>query len=328
MTIKVGVIGLGIGKVHLQNYSALPGVEIAAVADLNRRAAESIGARYGANAYTDPLELLAKEQLDAVSICTPPKAHRELVVAAAERGLHILCEKPMAPTVADCDAMIEATAKAGVTLMIGFKKRYAPAYAFLKDHEAEWGRPRVALARYQLGPVGKDWFWDESDGGGPLIENTAHCIDILCHLLGEPETVYAETSNFFTPQRAVDISEAVFTLRFANATAAVAAGAAGVWAYDASERLSFSYDDRIAEVFGRFDMPRTLRLMGRTESDITVKSWEDASGFSGQFAAFVECVAGRAQPRATGLDGRRALRVGLAIKASGRTGRPVAIDKE
>ena len=195
MPIRVGVIGLGIGKTHLQHYQGMPDVEIAAVADVDARAAAMLGTQYGATAYTDPSDLLRNEHLDTVSICTPPKYHAPLAIAAAERGIHVLCEKPMAPSIADCDAMIDAAAKAGVLLAIGFKKRYAPAYSYLKEREEEWGQPRIALCRYQLGPVGKAWFWDEADGGGPLIENTAHCLDVLRYLMGDVETVYAETSN-------------------------------------------------------------------------------------------------------------------------------------
>jgi len=332
MTMRVGVIGLaGVGKTHLQYFRALDGVEIPAVADVVGDVARTFAQKYGAKAYTDGVAMMDGEKLDAVTIGTPPKYHAALTIAAAQRGLHVLCEKPMAPTLADCDAMIEATRKAGVTLMIGFKKRYSPAYSFLKDKEAEWGQPRIALCRYQLGPVAKSWFWDEADGGGPLVENTAHCFDVLRYLMGEPKTVYAETSNHFTktgPGAAYDVAEAVFTIRFqSGATAAVAAGAAGVWAYDASERLSFSYDGAIAEVFGRFDRPATMRLMDRTATDVTVKSWfDDPSGFSGQFAAFVECVQGKATPRATGLDGMRALQLSLAVKQSGRTSKPVDIE--
>lgn len=324
MAIRVGVIGLGVGKVHLQHFQALDDVEIAAVADTDGELARSMGARYGAKPYTDPIDMMACEGLEAVSICTPPKHHAPLSVAATERGLHVLCEKPMAPTLSDCDVMIEAAKKAGVTLMLGFKKRYAPAYAFLKEMEAGWGPPRIALARFQLGPVDKDWFWDEADGGGPLVENACHCLDVLRYLFGDAQTVYAETTDFFNRRRQVDISEAVFTIRFqSGGTAAVAAGAGGVWGYDASERLSFSYDSHIVEVFGPFDQPATMRLMDRGATDIALKSWAEPSGFEEQFAAFSECVHGRADPRATGLDGKRALQLSLAVKESGRTRRPV-----
>jgi predicted dehydrogenase len=328
------VIGLGVGKTHLQHYQMLDGVEIAALADVNAQAAETLGAKYGAKPYTDAVAMMDGEKLDAVSICTPPKYHASLTVAAARHGLHVLCEKPMAPSLEDCDTMIEVTRKAGVTLMLGFKKRYSPAYSFLKDKEPEWGPPRIALCRYQLGPVAKGWFWDEADGGGPLVENTAHCFDVLRYLMGDAKTVYAETSNFFTksgPGAGADIAEAVFTIRFqSGATAAIAAGAAGVWSYDRSERLMLSYDPANVEVYGRFDRPAEMRIIDRATdravTTVTTKSWpDDPSGFTGQFAAFVECVQGKAAPRASGIDGRRTLQLSLAVKQSGRTGKPVEI---
>ena len=326
MTVRVGVIGLGIGRTHLVHLRALRDVEIVAVADVVGQVATDLGAHYGAKPYTDALAMLNAEKLDAVTICTPPKYHRELTLAAAERGMHILCEKPMAPSLADCDAMIEATSKAGVTLMIGFKKRYGPQFAYLKDKEAEWGQPRTILYRYQLGPVAKDWFWDEQDGGGPLVENTAHCFDMLRNLFGDAKTVYAETSNFFTKTHKVDIAEAVFTIRFkSGATAAVAAGAAGVWAYDESERLMISYDSANVELSGKFDAPRQMRIIGRKATDVVVKTFDNPDGFPFELAAFIDCVRGQATPRATGIDGKKALQLSLAVKESGRTGRPVQI---
>jgi predicted dehydrogenase len=75
-----------------------------------------------------------------------------------------------------------------------------------------------------------------------------------------------------------------------------------------------------------FDTPRTMRIMERAATDPFIKSWEDATGFGGEFAAFVECVQGKATPRATGIDGKRALQLGLAVKQSGRTGMPVEIE--
>jgi predicted dehydrogenase len=319
--VRVGIIGLGIGTRHITLFRPLDGVEVAAVADTNRKVAEKVAGEYGITPYGDALAMMDREKLDAVSICTPPRFHASLNLAAAQRGLHILCEKPMATTPAECDTMIEAVQKSRVTLMLGFKKRYAPAYAFLKEREAEWGAPRIASVRYQLGAVSKEWFWDESDGGGPLVENTAHMFDLLRYLFGDAEKVYAETSNFFSKRWPAAIAEAVFTIRFrSGATAGVAAGAAGVWAYDASERVGLSYDEQIAEVWGPFDRPEHLRLLARTATEVVEKEWpdEDPSGFAQEIAAFVRCVQGKATPRATGIDGKRALQLSLAVKQSGR----------
>jgi predicted dehydrogenase len=328
MSVNVGIVGAGgVAQVHLRNLRVVPGVDVVAVADTDAAVAEGMARQFGFRAYADPLTMFNGEELDAVTIATPPRSHAALAIEAAARGIHIFLEKPMAPTIEECDRIIEAADAAGVVLMLGFKKRYAPAYAFLKEQEHEWGKPRIAFWRYQLGPFDREWFWAEDDGGGPVIDNTAHCLDLLRYLVGEPVTVYAEASNFFTRHRNVDLSEVVFTLRFENGeTAAVAAGAAGIWADDESERLTLSYDTVNVDVYGRFDVPRRMRVMERDGVGPSIRFWEgDASGFSGEFAAFVECIRGEAAPRATGIDGKRALELGLAIKESGRRGTPVVM---
>jgi predicted dehydrogenase len=245
-----------------------------AVADVDMDVANAVAQRFGLRAYSDPIEMMDNEDLEAVTIGTPPKTHASLATEAAARGLHIFLEKPLAPTIAECDTIIETAAAAGVVLMLGFKKRYAPAYAFLKEQEQVWGQPRIALCRYQLGPFDKDWVWAENDGGGPVIENTSHCLDLLRYLFGEPRTVFAETSNFFTKHRDSDVSEVVFTIRFeSGATAAVAAGAAGIWADDESERITLSFDAANVDVSGPFDSPRTMRIMERDGVGPSIRSW-------------------------------------------------------
>ena len=328
--MKIGIIGAGgVGRVHLQHLRVVPGASVVAVADLDVAAAEDVASHFGIRSYCDPIAMMDTESLDAVTIGTPPISHTPLAIEAAARGLHIFLEKPMAPTVADCERITQAAAVAQVVLMLGFKKRYAPAYAFLKEQQQVWGQPRIVFWRYQLGPFDRDWFWAEDNGGGPVLENTVHCLDLLRYLVGEPETVYAETSNFFTKDRDVELSEVVFTVRFeSGATAAVAAGAAGIWAYDESERLTLAYDDVNVDVYGRFDVPRRMRVMEREGMGPSIRFWEgDASGFSDELAAFVDCVRGEASPRATGVDGRRALEFGLAIKEAGRTRLPVEVSR-
>lgn len=326
MAISIGVIGLGIGDRHVQEFRRLPGVRVAAVADTLAARAAEVGERYGVAAYDDALTMMERERLDAVTICTPPKHHHDLTLAAAERGLHVLCEKPMAPSIAECNAMIDACRRAGVVLLLGFKKRSSPAFRFLKEQEGEWGAPLVGQVRYQLGPVPKAWFWDEGDGGGPLIENTAHAFDMLRFLFGEAERVYAEGGSHFVEGRDT-ISAAAVSLRFGGgAMVTLAAGSGGIWGYDASERWVLNYAGLNAELAGPFDVPRHLRLMRRDGAGIEERWWPDASGWAEQMRHFVDCLRGEALPRATGEDGKRALQLGLAVKESVTTGIPVTID--
>lgn len=331
MDVRVGVIGLGIGERHLEEYRRLPGVAIVAVADSIAERAEGAAARCGATPYTDGLELLHRSDLNAVSICTPPASHRILAEAAAGRGLHVLLEKPMAPTSQDCDAITAACRDAGVVLLLGFKKRSAAPFRFLKEQGEEWGLPRVVQVRYQLGPVNKDWFWDEADGGGPLIENTAHAFDMLRFLLGDAERVYAEGGSALAPGRSVTAetvvtAEAVCTIRFRSGTvASLAVGAGGIWGYDQSERWVLNYDGLNVELSGPFDAVRSLRLMRRDAAAIEERWWAETSGWPEEMSHFLACVRGEERPRATGADGKGALELGLAVKQSVRTGMPVGL---
>ncbi|MGI6208940.1 MAG: Gfo/Idh/MocA family protein [Anaerolineae bacterium] len=328
MKVRVGVIGLGIGERHLQEYSRLEGVRLSAAAEPRREPAERAQSLYGLRAYADGLEMIEREPLDAVSICTPPASHRILAEAAAAKGLHILLEKPMAPTPADCEAITEACRRAGVVLLLGLKKRSSPPFRYLKEQENEWGQPRVLHVRYQLGPVPKDWFWDEADGGGPFIENTAHAFDMLRFLLGEAERVYAEGGRFFAPERNQP-SEAVITIRFRNGSiVSLAAGAGGIWGYDQSERWVLNYDSLNAELSGPFDSPRSLRLMRRDGGTMEERWWPEPSGWAEEMAHFLACVRGEAEPRATGQDGKAALELGLAVKRSIREGRSVVLGED
>jgi predicted dehydrogenase len=330
MTIQIGVIGLGIGQVHLRQYHALPNARIVAVADIDARLAEEAAARYGATAYSDGLRLIEEAGLDAVSICTTPRTHCALTEAAAARGLHVFCEKPMAPTLDECQRMIAACDKAGVILAIGFKKRYAPAYAWLKEQEATWGAPRIATVKYQHGPVGKAWFWDAADGGGPLVEAAGHSLDLLRYLCGEVASVYAHTTNFFSQEHSQTVpAEVAAVLRFTSGSVAtLTAGCIAEWTDTHNERWALAYDGALAEVEGPLDEPVLLRWQRRGEAQESVRQFlrGEAGGFAGEFSDFLRCIeTGEGAPRATGVDGLRALQLSLALKESGRTGQVVAV---
>lgn len=185
----------------------------------------------------------------------------------------------------------------------------------------------MAQVRYQLGPVDKDWFWDEADGGGPLIENTAHVFDMLRYLLGDAERVYAEGGSALAPGRTT-VAEAVCTIRFqAGTVVSLAAGAGGSWAYDQSERWVLNYDGLNAELVGPFDAVNSLRTMKRAAGTVETRWWAETSGWPEEMSHFLACIRGEEQPRATGADGKAALEMGLAVKQSVRTGLPVELPR-
>ena len=340
MSNRVGVIGLGFGKQHLREYHRLEDVEVAAICDVNEDAlADPLVVECGARIYRDAEKMLSEEDLDAVSICTPPRTHRPLTVLAAQQGVHVLCEKPMAPSLEDCDAMIRVCEEGGVRLMIGFKKRFAPAYVALERLiQSELGPPFSIFYRYVCyGGVEKEWFWRD---GGPIVENTAHAVDVLRFLVGDVQRVYAEGGNFLSAssfgfaqdmlkaslaEGRDEIDTVVFTLRFKNGC--VGAVRAGCWAKGSlkKEHLIAYFPKATVEIEGPFDSPYHLRVWRDEHNALEELCFEDAAGISGEIEHFVECIRDSRQPRVTGEDGKTALAICLAVKKSVQTHRPVML---
>ena len=127
--MRAGVIGVGaFGSLHARVYSELESAELVAVADVNEECLSSVTARLGVEGYGDYNQLLERDDIDIVNICTTDKLHLEPVTAAARAGKHVLVEKPLASSVEDCDTMIQAASSAGVKLMVGQILRFDPRY--------------------------------------------------------------------------------------------------------------------------------------------------------------------------------------------------------
>ena len=325
-TLRGSVVGLGIGMRHAQVLSRMGGVELAGVADLDGKRAASAVSQCHTNAYGDCLEMLDAEKPDFICVCTPPSSHLLFTREAARRGVHVFCEKPMAPSIADCDGMIEACRTAKIWLMIGQKKRLHPAFQFVKEKmQGEFGSPRWAAVRYALGRVERAWFWEEDDGGGPLLENSIHAVDILRFLLGDVERVYAEADNLFNEHHAPQLDSAAASLRFrSGAIASLGCGQAYEWDF-ASEGTYLACDHAVVEITGPFDIPDRVRYILRSEPQKTVEMGiPPADLFELELAHFADCIRKDAEPLVTGEEGRASVAVCLALKQSARTGKPVS----
>ena len=133
-TVRVGVIGGGFGTQHLQGFGATGNAEVVAFCQRTQEKAEAIAREYGVpHVYTDYRGLLAHEGLDAVSIVSPPHLHAEMVAAALEHGLHLICEKPLAMNAAEAETMLERAEAAGRVHMTAFNHRHIPALAYMKE---------------------------------------------------------------------------------------------------------------------------------------------------------------------------------------------------
>lgn len=191
---RIGIIGLGFGaQVYIPAFRS-EGWEVAAICSRSRdKATKAAGVAGIRDVHTDPLELIARGDLDAVAIVTPPRAHHELSIAALRAGKHVLCEKPFAIDAKQASEMRDAAEHSGRTAMVGHEFRHAPQRAYIKellDH-GTIGRVRLCtielfLDRYVTRePRPLTWMARESEGGGVLGALGSHYIDGLRHWFGE-----------------------------------------------------------------------------------------------------------------------------------------------
>lgn len=195
--LRIGIIGLGMGAFHIAGYQTHPQAEVVAVAEPDAARRTAIGDKYGVPArYASAEEMLAHERLDAVSVVTPNKYHRELTLAALQAGCHVLCEKPMAMNAAEAREMQAAAEAAGKRLMINFSWRFTEQ-SFAMKAEVESGLlgdiyfGRTVWHRRRGLPGFGGWFGQQAlAGGGPLIDLGVHRLDLALWLMGYPRPVW------------------------------------------------------------------------------------------------------------------------------------------
>ncbi len=202
--LQVGVIGLGMGRKHIEGWREHPQAHIVAIADLDPARLAAVGEEFAiAQRYASPEDMLARAALDVVSVCTPNKFHKDLTLAAFAAGCHVLCEKPMAINAVEGRQMLDASRRAGKRLMINFSYRFAAQSQALKAQvEAgvfgDFYFGRSAWHRRRGMPNFGGWFGNKAlAGGGPLIDLGVHRLDLALWLMGypQPEWVMGSTYN-------------------------------------------------------------------------------------------------------------------------------------
>jgi predicted dehydrogenase len=209
--LNVGVIGLGMGRWHLQNYAQCPECVIHALCDLDegrlKSAQQDFGARY---TFTDYTEMLSDRKLDAVTVALPNQLHAPATIAALRAGKHVLCEKPMAVNAAEAEAMVAAAKRAKKQLMIHFNQRFTPDARFLKRYIEAGGLGDIYYAktgwtRRRGVPGMGSWFTQKAlAGGGALIDIGVHMLDFALWMMGYPKSVQVLGSAYsvFGPKMA------------------------------------------------------------------------------------------------------------------------------
>ena len=340
MTKGFGVIGTGLwGEFHALVYSTHAGAQLVAVCDANAERAEQIAKKYGARRwYTKYSDLLADKEVDAVTVATPDHLHCEIGVAAARAGKDILMEKPLALTVADCQAIIAVASKAGVKLMVDFHNRWNPPFNMLKQsiEKGDLGEPQLINARLN------NTIWVPTEmlrwaGQSATIWFTgSHLIDLVCWLTSSMVTrVYSVSRSKVLVARGIptpDFFET--TLEFANGAVAFVENC---WILPNSEPNVVDFKLRCIGSKGSATVDtthnRTFEHYGERAAYRDVLGMVSVFGQQQGFALesihyFADCVIDNRQPSPTGEDGLRNTAVICAALKSAETRQPVEMQTQ
>ncbi len=334
--IGLCVAGLGrAGMIHARNFaSRVPNACLAAVSDPVEEVRAAAGRELGVSrVYADYRQALDDAAVEAVVVATPTDVHREIVVEAAARGKHILCEKPMAMNAAECQEMTAAAERGRVKLQIGFMRRYDRSFVAAREavDRGDIGEV-VCVKSVTHGPsIPKPWQYDIAKSNGPLAEVNSHDIDTLRWFTGsEFEEVYCIAGNYRCAEARERFPEfydnLLLTARFRNGMQGLIDGAAAV---------RYGYDARV-EVLGTRGIVFIGELRGNSMvvcadtgrmTHPIVSSWRDlfAEAYLAEDMSFIECILNDKAPRATGSDGMRAVEVVSAGNRSIREKQPVRL---
>lgn len=353
--LRVGVIGAGIGALHLKGYAHNPDVEIVALAGLDDDRVRRAAAEYQIpRIYRQWEELLADASIEAVSVCLPNVLHAPVAMAALAAGKHVLVEKPLARNTAEGRAMLAAAEASGKVMMIAFNRRFRQDVLWLKRHIASGALGQIYYAkafwmrRAGIPRLGSWFVSKEQAGGGPLVDLGVHVLDMALFMLGEPavQTVSASTYAAFGPRGLKgwearvaygDVGLAYEVEDLATAFMRLDGGATlhleASWATHSSAADDFGVTlygtEGGAELFVRnYATENTLRLFTDSEGiptdiEVRVKSSEERSGIIDRF---VDAVLGRGPADPSAIEGLRRTAVLEACYASAAAGHELALD--
>ncbi len=336
--LRVAIVGGGfVGVDQATVFAARPDVDLVAFVGRDEHRTAAVAARFGARPYLEMDRMLREEGVDAVSVCTPTGLHRPFVEAAAAAGVHVLLEKPMATSVADCDAVDRACRTAGVVLMLGFTHRFhrelQEAARLIADGRI--GPPMLAQDAFTFGETAPwpDWYYDRAlSGGGELMHDGVHMVDRLAWLIGSPIVeVYGRTTTYARAIPGVE-DGGVAVLAFASGALA------SLFVNEA--RYAIRADAATVPMPGRMELEihglrGTIRYRTWHELVVDVDGEPTRSivrhGSGDEMAAeideFVAAVREGRSPVVGAAEGRRGIAVVQAIYESERRGRPVRVDE-
>ena len=341
--VRVGVVGLGMGYVHIQKYLKSPDAKVQAICDQNEQLVKKIAGEFSVpQTFTDFDEFLEKAEIDAVSLVVPNYLHKSMSIAALDKGWHVMCEKPMAMNTAEAIEMRDKVRSSGRKFMIHFNQRFRDEHQYFKSviesgklgdmyyGSAGWRRMR-GIPRFG------GWFGQKKmSGGGPLIDLGVHMLDLSRWLIGGPKAVTVSASTFshlgkslaLEQKKDFDVEDLASALiRFDNGF---------TLALEVSWALNFEDREKVyMELSGSkgglssvsYDYKDTQICIFHEEKGAMVKSVPIKFPPSMESAQehFIRCIMEDKEPSVSANDGVEIMRLLDAIYESARIGREVEV---
>lgn len=328
--MRIGIVGTGsMGQTHAAGWRETPATIAGFMADKPETAAP-LAAEYGAAVYATLDELLA--DVDVVDVCAPTHLHHGIVMRAAAAGRHVVCEKPLARTLADARQMIGACEAAGVRLLVGHVVRYFPEYAAARAQVVSGavGDPAIVRLRrgtFQPRKAVDNWFLDFEKSGGMMLDLMIHDFDYARWVAGEVRTVYARNIAAANPDAPGDHALVILTHR-----SGALSHVEGSWAYP-PPLFRTQLEIACSNGWLRYDSGETaaigLHLRQSAEDGREVPqpgSPLSESPYTTQIKSFYDAIAHDKPARLTAADGLAALQIALAAIESAATGAPVELE--
>lgn len=332
--LKIAVVGCGsIAQVrHLPEFEANPNTEIVAVCDIVEERVNKIAEKYNAKAYTSYEEMFVKENVDAISVCIPNYLHAAVSIAGLNAGLHVLCEKPMATSKEEAEAMIAAAKQNGKKLMIGHNQRFVASHQKAKEIIDSGKLGKIYSFRTAFGHPGPEgwsqdgrdsWFFRKSEAFiGAMGDLGVHKTDLVRYLLGE-EIVEVGAFVATAAKEGTDVDDnAVCVLK---SESGIIGTLAASWSYVAKEDNSTIIyaengilrleDDPEFSLVAQYKNGETVKYeLGKIQSN-------ESGGQTGSHVIdhFVNCIVKNEEPLPSGEEGMKSLLVILAALESNET---------
>ncbi|OGS21690.1 MAG: hypothetical protein A3J83_02095 [Elusimicrobia bacterium RIFOXYA2_FULL_40_6] len=338
----IGACGIADRRTIPEGITKAKNAKLSAVMDIAQDKVQAVAEKYGVKYYTREEELLNDRNIDAVYIATPTNIHCKQVVMAAQRGKHILCEKPMAMSVSECNKMIEACKKNKVKLALGYMMRFHVYHQKAKEIVSSGALGKIVMGRAQLScwypPIKGAWRQDiKVGGGGSLIDMGSHCIDLLEMIMGKVKEVSCFTNSLINKYSVEDT--ALMSVKFES-------GAVGL--VDNHFNIPDLSSKNVLEIYGQKGSILAKGTVGQMSNGAMITYIEkDGKGYDAQqhrmsaheenieleprniyqsqIEHFCEAIEKNRNPLISGEDGLWNLKIMLAAYKSAKTGKVVKL---